>query len=103
VTLAWTDFPSTPAAMPHLNNDLDLIVTGPGGVFRGNVFSGGQSTTGGTADRRNTLEQVLLTTPAPGTYEVRVDDFNVPNGPQPLAIVVTGNVTEIVPPLSAGR
>lgn len=103
VTVAWTDFPSTPAAMPHLNNDLDLIVTGPGGVYRGNVFSGGQSTTGGAPDRRNTLEQVLLTAPAPGTYEVRVDDFNVPNGPQPLAIVVTGNVTEIAPPLTAER
>jgi hypothetical protein len=67
VTLAWTDFPSTPAAMPHLNNDLDLIVTGPGGVYRGNVFTGGQSTTGGSGDRRNTLEQVLLTAPTPGT------------------------------------
>jgi Subtilase family len=104
VTVAWTDFPSTPAAMPHLNNDLDLIVTGPGGVvYRGNVFAAGQSTTGGAADRRNTLEQVLLTAPMPGAYEVRVDDFNVPNGPQPLAIVVTGNVTQVVPPLTAGR
>jgi subtilisin family serine protease len=97
VTLAWTDFPSTPAAMPHLNNDLDLIVTGPGGVYYGNVFAGGQSSTGGAPDRRNTLEQVLLATPTPGTYEVRVDDFNVPNGPQPLAVVVTGNVTPLGP------
>lgn len=98
VTLAWTDFPSTPAAMPHLNNDLDLMVTGPGGVvWRGNVFSAGQSTTGGAFDRRNTLEQVLLPAPAAGTYEVRVDDFNVPDGPQPLAIVVTGDVNEILP------
>jgi subtilisin family serine protease len=104
VTVAWTDFPSTPAAMPHLNNDLDLIVTGPGGVvYRGNVFAAGQSTTGGSADRRNTLEQVLLAAPAPGTYEVRVDGFNVPNGPQPLAIVVTGNVTQVAPPLAAAR
>jgi hypothetical protein len=96
VTLAWTDFPSTPAAMPHLNNDLDLIVTGPGGVvYRGNAFSAGQSVPGGPADRRNTLEQVLLAAPVPGTYEVRIDDFNVPNGPQPLAVVVTGNVTPI--------
>ena len=44
----WTDFPSTPAANPHLNNDLDLEVVGPGGTFLGNVFSGGQSTTGGS-------------------------------------------------------
>jgi subtilisin family serine protease len=73
VTLAWTDFPSTPAAIPNLNDDLDLIVTGPTGtVWRGNVFSGGVSTTGGAADRRNTLEQVLLAAPAAGLYTVTV-------------------------------
>lgn len=93
-TLAWTDFPSTPAAAVNINNDLDLIVTGPTGtVWRGNVFSGGNSTTGGTADRKNTLEQVLLASPAAGTYTVTVRSFNVPNGPQPFALVVTGNVT----------
>jgi hypothetical protein len=91
-TLAWTDFPSTPAAMPHLNNDLDLEVTGPGGTFRGNVFSAGQSTTGGSADRLNTLEQVLLTAPAAGAYTVTVRSFNVPNGPQPFALVVTADI-----------
>jgi hypothetical protein len=90
VTLAWTDFPSTPAASVNLNNDLDLIVTGPSGTFLGNVFSGGSSTTGGTADRRNTLEQVLIAAPAAGSYTVTVRSFNVPNGPQPFALAVTG-------------
>ena len=91
VTLAWTDFPSTPAASVNLNNDLDLIVTGPvGTVWRGNVFAEGASATGGGADRLNTLEQVLLATPAAGTYKVTVRSFNVPNGPQPFALVVTG-------------
>ncbi len=91
VTLAWTDFPSTPAASVNLNNDLDLIVTGPAGtVWRGNVFAAGASVAGGDADRLNTLEQVLLATPAAGTYKVTVRSFNVPNGPQPFALVVTG-------------
>jgi hypothetical protein len=90
VTLAWTDFPSTPAANPHLNNDLDLIVTGPPGTFLGNVFSSSHSVTGGSADRRNTLEQVLLTAPTAGTYTVTVRAINVPNGPQPFALVVSG-------------
>jgi hypothetical protein len=93
-TLAWTDFPSTPAANPNINNDLDLIVTGPTGtVWRGNVFSGGASATGGAADRRNTLEQVLLNSPATGVYTVTVRSFNVPNGAQPFAVVVTGDIT----------
>ncbi len=95
VTLAWTDFPSTPAANPNINDDLDLTVTGPTGtVWRGNVFSGGVSTTGGAADRRNTLEQVLLAAPAAGLYTVIVRSFNVPSGPQPFALVVTGNAVE---------
>lgn len=92
-TLAWTDFPSTPAASVNLVNDLDLTVTGPTGtIWRGNVFASGQSATGGSSDRRNTLEQVLLNAPAAGTYTVSVKAFNVPSGPQPFALVVTGDV-----------
>jgi hypothetical protein len=97
-TVVWTDFPSTPAANPHINDDLDLEVAGPGGTFKGNVFSGGQSVTGGTADRRNTAEQVLLLTPTPGTYTVTVRSFTVPNGPQPFAVVVTGDIAACAPP-----
>jgi hypothetical protein len=93
VTLAWTDYPSTPAVTPNLNNDLDLIVTGPKGiVWKGNVFADGASVTGGDADRLNTLEQVLLPAPRTGTYKVTVHAVNVPNGPQPFALVVTGKV-----------
>jgi hypothetical protein len=95
VTLGWTDFPSTPAASVNLVNDLDLTVTGPTGtIWRGNVFSGGQSTTGGTSDRRNTIEQVLLNSPATGVYTVAVKAFNIPTGPQPFALVLAGAATE---------
>jgi len=72
VTLAWTDFPSTPAASVNLNNDLDLVVSGPSGTFLGNVFAASQSTTGGTADRRNNVEQVALSAPAAGSYTITV-------------------------------
>ena len=42
VTLAWSDYPGIPSAAKMLVNDLDLEVSGPGGVFyRGNVFAGG--------------------------------------------------------------
>ena len=76
-----------------MTDDLDLMVLGPGGLFRGNVFSGGQSVTGGSADRRNTVEQVLLSSPPAGEYLVRVQSANVPSGPQPFALVVSGNAT----------
>jgi hypothetical protein len=109
VTLTWTDYPATPDspptsptignpaswAAPRLVNDLDLVVTGPSGTFRGNVFSGGVSTTGGSADRRNNIEQVLITAPAPGAYTVTVTPFNVVQGGQQFALVATGAWTEV--------
>jgi hypothetical protein len=91
VSLVWSDFPSTESASVNLVNDLDLVVTSPGGtVYRGNVFSGGWSATGGSADRRNNVENVYVQSAASGTWTVQVTGFNVPNGPQPFALVVDG-------------
>lgn len=90
VTVVWTDYPSTDAASINLVNDLDLTVTGPSGTFRGNVFSGGWSVTGGSADRRNNVENVYIQSPAAGTYTVTVNGFNIPNGPQKFAVAVDG-------------
>lgn len=93
VTLAWTDFPSTPAAAVNLNNDLDLTVSGPSGTFLGNVFANSASTTGGTADRRNNVEQVTINAPVAGTYTITVRAANVPSAAQPFALVASGGVT----------
>lgn len=79
VTLVWMDpYPSLNAGIQLVNN-LNLEVEGPGGViYRGNVFAGGQSTTGGSADALNTVEQVRLVSPPAGTYTIRVIGANVP-------------------------
>jgi subtilisin-like proprotein convertase family protein len=90
VTLAWTDFPSTPAASIHLINDLDLRVDGPSGGFVGNNFLHGVSLHGGAHDRLNNLEQVLIEDPAPGVYSITISPHAVPSGPQPFSLVVTG-------------
>ena len=100
-TLAWTDFPSTPAASVNLNNDLDLEVSGPSGTFLGNVFAAGQSATGGAADRRNNVEQVILAAPEAGFYTVTVRAFNVPSSAQSFALVISGGVNR-QPLASAG-
>lgn len=73
VTLAWTDAPGAVGANPALVNDLDLEVreTATGRLFRGNVFAGGFSTTGGVADTLNNLEGVVVENPT-GVYEVSV-------------------------------
>src|SRR5262249_13264362 len=91
-TLAWTDFPSTPAAAVNLENDLDLEVTGPSGTFLGTLLPAWQSTTGGSAARSSTIEQVLLGAPAPGVYTITVRAFNVPSSAQPFALVISGAV-----------
>ncbi|MBK9923931.1 MAG: S8 family serine peptidase [Anaerolineales bacterium] len=90
VTVVWSDYPSTDTATVNLVNDLDLTVAGPSGTFLGNVFSGGWSTTGGSADRRNNVENVYVQSPAAGTYTITVKGFNVPNGPQKFALTVDG-------------
>ncbi|MGI8822389.1 MAG: S8 family serine peptidase [Acidimicrobiia bacterium] len=91
VSVVWTDYPSTASASVNLVNDLDVTVTGPGGVtYRGNVFSGGWSTTGGSADRLNNVENVYVQNAAAGDWTVTVTGFNVPFGPQPYALVVDG-------------
>ena len=81
VTLVWTDYPGATFAARELVNDLDLVVTAPNGtLYRGNIFSGGWSTTGGAADRVNNVESVYITSPAAGTWTVTVSGYNVPNG-----------------------
>lgn len=88
VTLVWSDYPSTETATVNLVNDLDLTASGASS-YLGNVFSGGWSVSGGTADRRNNVENVYIQNPS-GAYTVTVKGYNVPNGPQPFALVVSG-------------
>jgi len=90
VTLVWTDYPAATYAEPCLVNDLDLEVTRNGTTYLGNVYSGGQSTTGGSPDRLNPAECVQLNAPEPGGYTITVHAHNVPNGPQPFALVISG-------------
>ncbi|MCH8476707.1 MAG: C25 family cysteine peptidase [Wenzhouxiangella sp.] len=83
-SLVWTDFQGTEASNGALVNDLDLEVLAPGGVLhRGNELH-----TSGAADRDNNVEVVELAS-ASGTYEITVRGFNVPQGPQPFALVIS--------------
>ena len=87
-TLVWTDYPAALEAARQLVNDLDLEVVAPDGSrYRGNVLSGGWSTTGGAADRVNNVECVYLRASQAGTYKVVVRGHNVPQGPQDFALL----------------
>jgi hypothetical protein len=84
VTAAWSDYPADPTSGKNLVNDLDLTVTGPDGVtLLGN----------GAADRTNNVETVDVTSPMEGDYVIKVAGYNVPMGPQPFALAISGDAT----------
>jgi hypothetical protein len=98
VTLAWSDYPASPGAARTLVNDLDLVVSGPGGVsYLGNVFAGGWSQAGGAADTANNVENVYLPAAAVGEWTVEVRGANVPYGPQPFALLAAGAASDLPP------
>ncbi len=93
ITLVWTDYPAVASANPSLVNNLDLTVTSPTGeIYKGNVYSGGQSAGGGSYDARNVEECVRRVTPPTGPWTIAVRGTNVPQGGrQPYALVATGS------------
>ncbi len=101
-TLVWSDYPGTPASNGALVNNLNLIVTAPNGstTYLGNHFSGGWSTTGGFPDTVNNVENVYIQNPVTGTWTIEVDGVNIPQGPQPFALVVSGATAPPQPPLT---
>lgn len=101
VTLVWTDRQSSTGVAKNLVNDLDLEVKTPSGtIYRGNKFALGWSATGTTVDRTNNVENVYFSAPASGTYTITVKAYNVPSGPQPFAIVVSGGSLVVPTPVN---
>jgi subtilisin-like proprotein convertase family protein len=110
VTLAWTDPPGPTSGNSYINN-LDLGVAAGSGAYKGNVFAGGVSIPGGTADPRNNLESVYLPAGTSGNFSVSVTAANIAgNGvpgnadgtDQDFALVVS-NAAETVAPVLSGQ
>jgi hypothetical protein len=76
VTLAWTDAPGPTVGAPWVNN-LDLEVTVNGTTFKGNVFSGANSISGGAADGKNNSESVFLPAGTSGNFTITVRATNI--------------------------
>jgi hypothetical protein len=97
VTLVWTDAPPATISSPNIVNNLNLKVTEPGGVnyYLGNDFNTTTGftnvrTSGGTVDNLNVEEEVWVSAPVTGVWTVTVTPANIPVGPQPYALDVTG-------------
>lgn len=90
ITLVWTEPPAALQAASAPINNLDLeVVTPTRATVLGNVFSNGESTSGGSADALNNVEQVLINSPSDGTFTIIVKASEVNTGPQGFGIVVT--------------
>ncbi|MDX2176095.1 MAG: S8 family serine peptidase [Candidatus Sumerlaeia bacterium] len=73
VTLAFMDPAASIGASSAPINNLDLEVVSPSGAtYRGNVFTGGFSSTGGSADTLNNVEVVSIAAPEAGEWTITV-------------------------------
>ncbi len=80
VTMIYPDPPGTTSASMHRINDVDLRVTSPSAtLYLGNVGleDATESATGGLPDTLNTVENVFIANPQPGTWTVEVEAVEV--------------------------
>ena len=101
VVLALSDYPGSSSSSTQLRNDLDLEITNPNGLlYKGNVFTNGQSVTNGQKDSKNNVEVVLVDNAMTGTWSVRVKDSSHggSNFYQSYSLAVRGvNVNDLDP------
>jgi hypothetical protein len=101
VTLVYADAMGAVSSSQHRKNDLTLVVTSPSStVYYGNngLAAGMWSTSGGSPNTKDTVENVFVQNPAPGTWTVQVrgDDVNTdpstntPSNVAEFALWVTG-------------
>jgi predicted outer membrane repeat protein len=90
VTLAWDDYPGTPNVNPALVNDLDLVVTSPGGQryypWMLNPADPAAPATRDREDHLNNIEQVYVENPEPGIWRVDLVGTDLPEWPQRASI-----------------
>jgi len=101
VTMVYADTMGVPSASEHRINDLTLRVVSPGGVtYWGNngLLSGNWSTSGGSPNTIDTVENVFIQNPQSGVWSVTVfaDEVNEDTHPETpeldadFALVVSG-------------
>ena len=91
VTLVWDDHPGNPAAAKALVNDLDLILTDPNGI-RQWPWTLDSSNPANAAERNrcddlNNVEQVYVSNPIQGTWNITVNGTTVPEPIQNYSLV----------------
>jgi hypothetical protein len=98
VTLTWTDPEAAPNAIQALVNDLDLELLGPNSTrwlpWVLSTYPSLDSLTRAARrrpDHLNNVEQITLTQPAAGTYQLRIRGYRVASGNQEFSIAYEVN------------
>ncbi|MBK9328147.1 MAG: S8 family serine peptidase [Sphingobacteriales bacterium] len=98
VTADWTDKEGSPIASKALVNDLDLKLVTPAGdtvlPWLLNPMQYKNTATRGV-DNLNNIEQVTVSFPQAGTYQIVVKGSNVPFGPQDYSVTYAFQKREI--------
>ncbi len=93
VMVYWHDVTATPGAAKHLVNDIDMVVTTPGGTqvlpwtldpMPDPAILNTPAVRG--VDTLNNMEQVTIDLPAGGNYTVTLSGTTIPFGPQPYTL-----------------
>lgn len=91
ITLAWDDAPGVPNVIPSLVNDLDLVVTAPGGTrhfpWTLDPANPANNAVRSVEDHLNNVEVVVVDFPVSGVYRIEVRGTSVPEGPQRFTLV----------------
>jgi len=98
ITVVWTDTAAAASASRTLINNINVLLTSPGGTnYRGNLYTTGQSTANpSTWDTTNVEECFRVNAPATGHWRLTVSGQTIPNGPMGFAYAITGDVSPIV-------
>jgi len=93
ITMAYADEPGSAFASLPVVNDLSLIAVDPNGVRYGgniiNTFTGTSFSGTSAKDHLNSLEVILVPSPSPGPWTIKVEGTDVLVGPQGFAVVAT--------------
>ena len=105
VMVYWADYEGSPASSIALVNDLNMVLTTPGGINY-NPWTLNPVNPNANAvrniDNLNPVEQVTLDNPTSGSYTVAVKGFAVPQGPQEYYLVYEFRTDSIMVTYPAG-
>ncbi len=94
IMIYWTDYQGNPSVSKALVNDLNMTATGPDGSFyeplvlnpTPNPSLLDQDAEPGTDDLNN-VEQIVIDNPIQGPYNLSIEGFDIPQGPQEYYLV----------------